>query len=699
MVIAFTDQSSSLLQTTAGYRFLIMEKMAASFDQVVQDIGTGKRSFGVVATHLINIIEAVHVRKLLVIDIKPDNFMISSSSQDIVMIDLGLVQAYGSMGGHRPNAGGGSVVGTPLYASLNLFNGDTPARRDDLEALCYMLMEIVLSLANKELPWSRGRSEEEIGALKRDAMESTDIWWTTGPVAIGKALQAFFINVRALPYSKKPDYDALRLLMKGLDISGTRKKRATTARTTTATRVTTRTTTTRTTRAAKKRPSPEKQTGRSSKKQEVVVINDDDDDEEDDFHSVQNEDDDFHSCIDDTMDWEIVQDAKPRAKQIGVTLEIVAGPHDGETLSLVKGERDTIVFGLRTEDGYDLAGDSDVDLEHVEITLQATKKLATVVVKDLRSSSGTYVNKTMIASGKSQKVFINDTITIGAETIIKVLPLVAMETRGAASVEVSNVPDVDMQEISSSDETKENATPSHQGVKLIFVEGPHENESLEILQGKSVVLGSQADFVVQGADDSHVKLTLQVSRQLVAVSVKDLRSSSGTFINGNKVRGEGKLFLGDLLKIGSSTMKVATKDEAAAKTTTKKSTVAPKKSTLVQPKVNARGFRVEFTEGPYKGEGIALQDTLVDTVVLGANPRPRSGQAFKLNKDSSITDASSVRLELDATKKGFCSVVVTDLKGTTNLNGKEIGKGKKQTAFCNDLIVVGASTLQIMPLL
>ena len=73
--------------------------------------------------------------------------------------------------------------------------------------------------------------------------------------------------------------------------------------------------------------------------------------------------------------------------------------------------------------------------------------------------------------------------------------------------------------------------------------------------------------------------------------------------------GRKKFILDDLLKIGSSTMKVATKDEAAAKTTTKKSTVAPKKSTLVQPKVNARGFRLEFTEGPHKGEGIALQDT------------------------------------------------------------------------------------------
>jgi hypothetical protein len=67
--------------------------------------------------------------------------------------------------------------------------------------------------------------------------------------------------------------------------------------------------------------------------------------------------------------------------------------------------------------------------------------------------------------------------------------------------------------------------------------------------------------------------------------------------------GGKKLSMGDLLKIGNSTMKV----EAAAKTTTKKSTVAQKKSTLMQPKVNAPGFHLKFTECPHKG--IALQDT------------------------------------------------------------------------------------------
>jgi hypothetical protein len=122
--------------------------------------------------------------------------------------------------------------------------------------------------------------------------------------------------------------------------------------------------------------------------------------------------------------------------------------------------------------------------------------------------------------------------------------------------------------------------------------------------------------------------------------------------------------------------------------------------------VPVRGFRLEFTAGPHKGEHIVLQDSQVETVVLGANPRPRSGTAFKLDNDPSITAASHIRIELDAAMQypnhgnGNNSLTVTDLKSASGirLNDHVIGKGKKKTAFVNDCIVVGASTIRIQPL-
>lgn len=582
-----------------------MEKMAASFDQVVSDIASGKRSFSTVASHLISLVEAVHSRKLLVIDIKPDNFMVSSAGQ-IVMIDLGLVQSYASLGGHRANDAGGGVVGTPLYASLHLFQGETPSRRDDLEALLYMLMEVVLTItAGKELPWSHGRSEEEIGTLKKHYMleSKSSIWKTLGSAA-APALRSFFEQVHSLGYNKKPDYDALRKLFQNIQIGeSSQKKKARPAKASTRTpkkpsadkatqagipsisNSPCRTTATSRRAAAgieapqittKKRASPVNLAGRPTKKHGVAHT--------DDVYRLQDSDvdDDYQTCDDDDMDWELTKD------KIGVTLQIVTGSHKGEMLNLIHGEQEKVVFGRCPEDPYEflLSGDPSVDLVHAQVTLQVNKRLVTVLVKDLKSSAGTVVEKVLLGAGKSQKAFINDTIVLG-KTIIKVLPL---KPGVAHSGFTSTLRTKDIQDLRVQESTeKENATP--------------------------VPISSKAH----------------------------------------------------------------SRDGPAAK---------------------PRGFRLEFTAGPYQGASIVLQDGAVDTIVLGANPHPKSGNIFRLNKDASITDSSHVRLELDASRKAFCSLRAIDLKSTLGfrLNGIQVGKGKKEMAFANDSLHIGSSVVQIKPL-
>ena len=578
--------------------------MAAPFDKVVSDIASGKRSFATVASHLISLVEAVHTRKLLVIDIKPDNFMVSPAGK-IVMIDLGLVQSYATLGGHRANNTGGAVVGTPLYASLHLFEGETASRRDDLEALFYVLMELVLSItAGKELPWSHGQSEDEIGSLKKYYMlESNGSVWKTLSVA-GPALRSFFEQVNSLGYATKPDYDGLRLLFQNIEIGrACQKKKARPTQGSTPAAMkgsaakatqgavplasTTSGRTTATSRRAaegiasdittKKRASPNKLVGRPSKKQDVAR-------NVDDFHSIQDSDieSDFQTCNDDSMDWE------PTKDRIGVTLHIVTGSHKGEMLNLIHGEQDTVVFGRRPQDPHEylLSGDPSIDLAHAQVTLQVNKTLVTVLVKNLKSSAGTLVDKTILGPGKSQKAFINDTIVLG-ETSIKVVPLKPEpKLAGFTSrFQTTGSPEVHMQESTE----KENATPNP--------------------------------------------------------------------------------------------------------TTTK---VHAQVGTAARP----RGFRLEFTAGPYLGATILLQDGSVDTIVLGGNPHSKSGNVFRLNRDPSITDASHVRLELDASRKGYCSLRAIDLKSTQGfrLNGIQVGKGKKETAFANDSLVVGNSVVQIKPL-
>lgn len=59
----------------------------------------------------------------------------------VYLIDYGLAKAYrDSAGMHRPMTTGKTLIGTACYASINAHEGRELSRRDDLEALGYMLV-------------------------------------------------------------------------------------------------------------------------------------------------------------------------------------------------------------------------------------------------------------------------------------------------------------------------------------------------------------------------------------------------------------------------------------------------------------------------------------------------------------------------------------------------------------------------------
>lgn len=117
-----------------------------------------KFDIGSIAIKLIRICQAIHSRHHLIIDIKPENIMICQNgltlsnkkdnistqmANSIRMIDFGLVMNLG-LTGHRPNVGISNVCGTALYASLNVHKHQTPSRRDDIEAMLYLIGELVI---------------------------------------------------------------------------------------------------------------------------------------------------------------------------------------------------------------------------------------------------------------------------------------------------------------------------------------------------------------------------------------------------------------------------------------------------------------------------------------------------------------------------------------------------------------------------
>lgn len=208
------DYYSDYELTSGKFNVLVMQLLGPSIEDLYERCGkrfTVKTTLQL-AIQLVGIIESIHNKTFIHRDLKPDNFMLHVATKKVYIIDFGLAKRYRdpTTHAHIPYCDNKSLTGTPRYASINNHLGIQSSRRDDLEALDYILLYFLRG----SLPWqgakARSKKHKYQKIMEKKLATPIDIIHKGYPIE----LQVFAEYARSLRFADKPDYPYLIRLFK-----------------------------------------------------------------------------------------------------------------------------------------------------------------------------------------------------------------------------------------------------------------------------------------------------------------------------------------------------------------------------------------------------------------------------------------------------------------------------------------------------
>ena len=220
-----------------------------------------------------------------------------------------------------------------------------------------------------------------------------------------------------------------------------------------------------------------------------------------------------------------------------ITLVIVEGIDTGRELDFAE------VTVLGRGDGADIViGDSEMSSIHASFVPDQDG----IMVKDLGSTNGTFVNGERVTGAQALRA--GDTVQLGSTVLEARAPAPKVDPGklgppALQTTRVRNIPTIPV---------------------LVFVAGP--KAGTEVPVGNQVVIGRDVGVadVILDHDDEVSRRHASFSAAGAGLTLQDLGSTNGTFVNGQRFTGTVALKNGDRVQLGGSVIEVRMASEAPA---------------------------------------------------------------------------------------------------------------------------------------
>lgn len=191
--------------------YMVMELLGVSLSSFkhanAQDLSLPASMVRKVGIQIIDRLQQLHATGLIHRDIKPDNllFGIGRKSHIVHLIDFGFCKSYLLPdGSHIQQEVDKTIVGTVNFISVNMHNGSSLSRRDDIESAVYVMIYLFLPLSKWETLFPKGLKELEVKEAKI-ALQHDD--------TVMPALVRLLRECKQMKYEGMPDYDRLKQIL------------------------------------------------------------------------------------------------------------------------------------------------------------------------------------------------------------------------------------------------------------------------------------------------------------------------------------------------------------------------------------------------------------------------------------------------------------------------------------------------------